>query len=71
MPQTDDPKPDEPKGVKRADAGLASAYERIKTAKEDLARLDRFVAGMERGGDGPPIRQMGTGAEPGLSLIHI
>jgi hypothetical protein len=60
----DDPKPDEPQGVKRADAEFASAYERIKTAKEDLARLDRLVSGMERGGDGPSIRQEGTGAEP-------
>ena len=69
MPQTDDPKPDEAKpdesqGVKRADAGLTHAYEQIKSAEEDLARLDRLVSGMERG-DGPSIRQRGTGAEPG------
>jgi hypothetical protein len=68
-PKPDDPEPDEPQGVKRADAGLASAYERIKTAQEDLARLDRFVSGMERGGDGPPIRQSGTGAEPGGATV--
>jgi len=64
-PKPDDPKPDEPQGVKRADAGLASAYERIKTAQEELARLDRVVLGMELSGDGPPIRQRGTGTEPG------
>jgi hypothetical protein len=64
VPQMDTPKPDEPQGVKRANGELARAYERIKTAQEDLARLDRLVSGMERG-DGPSIRQRGTGAEPG------
>jgi hypothetical protein len=64
MPQTDDPKPDESQGVKRADAGLTHAYEQIKSAEEDLARLDRLVSGMERG-DSPSIRQRGTSAEPG------
>jgi hypothetical protein len=64
VPDTDHPKPDEPQGVKRADADLAGAYERIKTAQEDLARLDRLVSGMERG-DGPAIGQRATGAEPG------
>ena len=68
MPQVDHPKPDEPQGVKRADAELASAYERIKSAQEELARLDRFVSGMERG-DGPSIRQRGTGTEPGGATV--
>ena len=68
MPQTDAPKPDEPQGVKRADDELAHAYERIKTAQEDLARLDRLVSGMEHGG-GPSIRQRGTGAEPGGAAV--
>jgi hypothetical protein len=68
VPQTDDPKPDESKpdgsqGVKRADAGLTHAYEQIKSAEEDLARLDRLVSGMERG-DRPSVRPSGTGAEP-------
>jgi hypothetical protein len=63
VPQTDDPKPDESQGVKRADAGLTHAYEQIKSAEEDLARLDRLVSGMERG-DGPSIRQGETAAEP-------
>lgn len=67
-PKTDDPKPDEQTGVKRADAELAGAYERIKTAKEELARLDLLVSGMERG-DGPPIRRGGTGAEPGGAAV--
>jgi hypothetical protein len=69
-PKLDDPKPDaskpdEAQGAKRADAELTHAYERIKTAQEDLARLDRLVLGMELSGDGSPIRQKGTGAEPG------
>ena len=68
MPQTDDRKPDEPQGVKRADAGLTHAYERIKSAEEDLARLDRLVSGMERG-DRPPIRQGGTAAEPSGATV--
>ena len=70
MPQTDDPKPDEPQGVKRADAELSHAYERIKSAEEELARLDRLVSGMERGGDRPPIRQVGTGAEPSGAAVN-
>jgi len=64
VPETNNPKPDEPQGGKRADAGLASAHQRIETAKEELARLDRLVAGMEHGSDRPPIRQTGTGPEP-------
>jgi hypothetical protein len=75
VPQTDDPKPDEPKpdepqGVRRADRELSHAYDRIKSAEEELARLDRLVSGMERGGDGPPIRQGGTGAEPGGATVN-
>jgi hypothetical protein len=68
VPQTDDPKPDEPQGVKRADAGLTHAYEQIKSAEEDLARLDRLVSGMERG-DGPSIRQGETAAEPSGATV--
>jgi hypothetical protein len=68
-PKPDDPKPDEPQGVKRADAELASAYERIKTAKEELARLDQLVSGMEHGNDRPPIRQRPTGEEPGATPV--
>ncbi|MGY3614947.1 hypothetical protein [Bradyrhizobium sp. USDA 10063] len=63
MPQTDDPKPDEPHGMKPADGELARAYERIKSAEEDLARLDRMVAGLERGGDSPPNQQKSAEAE--------
>lgn len=61
MPETNDPKPDEP----RADGELTRAYERIKSAEEDLARLDRLVSGLERGSDTPPTRQAGAGAERG------
>lgn len=68
VPKTDDPKPDEPQGVKRADAGLTHAYEQIKSAEEDLARLDRLVSGMERG-DGPSIRQGETAAEPNGATV--
>lgn len=64
----DEPKPDEPQGVKGSDAELASAYERIKTAQGDLARLDRLVSGMERG-DRPSIPQKGTGPEPGGAAV--
>ncbi|WFU28935.1 hypothetical protein QA649_25645 [Bradyrhizobium sp. CB1717] len=41
-------KPDEA----RADGGLTRAYDRIKSAEEDLARLDRLVSGMERDSEG-------------------
>lgn len=67
-PKPDDPKPDEPQGVKRADAGLTHAYEQIKSAEEDLARLDRLVSGMERG-DGPSIGQRETAAEPSCATV--
>ena len=71
MPQTDDPQRDEPQGAKRADGELAHAYEQIKSAQEELARLDQLVSGMERGGKGPPIRQPGgTGAEPGGITVN-
>lgn len=67
-PKPDDPKPDKPHGAKRADAGLTHAYEQIKSAEEDLARLDRLVSGMERG-DRPAIRPGGTGAEPSGATV--
>ena len=60
MPETNDPKPDGP----RADGDLTRAYEQIKSAEEDLARLDRLVSGMERGNDGPSISQATAGAAP-------
>jgi hypothetical protein len=60
---TDNPKPDEPQGTPRADGELARAYERIKSAGEDLTRLDRLVSGLERG-DGPKVRQEDAGAAP-------
>lgn len=53
MPETNDPKPDGP----RADGELTRAYERIKSAEEDLARLDRLVSGMEHGSEGPTASQ--------------
>ncbi|OAF05531.1 hypothetical protein AYJ54_01095 [Bradyrhizobium centrolobii] len=61
VPQTHDPKPDE----QRPDGELTRAYERIKSAEEDLARLDRLVSGLERGSDSPPPRQLNAGAERG------
>lgn len=65
MPQTNDPnpdgaKPDHPKpdapkpDGQRADGDLARAYERIKSAEQDLARLDRLVSGMEHSSDSSP-----------------
>lgn len=68
MPQTNDPnpdgaKPDAPKpGGQRADGDLTRAYERIKSAEQDLARLDRLVSGMEH--DGPPPPRARVGAAP-------
>ncbi|MDA9549595.1 MULTISPECIES: hypothetical protein [unclassified Bradyrhizobium] len=64
VPETNDPKPDtdkpdaaKPETAKpdeaRADGGLARAYDRIKSAEEDLARLDRLVSGMERSSEAP------------------
>ncbi|WP_225113957.1 hypothetical protein [Bradyrhizobium sp. NBAIM32] len=57
--KTDNAKPDtaKPDASKpdeaRADGGLARAYHRIKSAEEDLARLDRLVSGMERSSEAP------------------
>lgn len=60
----DDQKPDAPKpDAARADGGLARAYDKIKSAEEDLARLDRMVSGMERGGEGPRASRASAGAE--------
>jgi len=74
VPETNDPKPDdhkpadrEPDAPKpdagRADGGLARAYGQIKSAEEDLARLDRLVSGMERGSEGPRASRASAGAE--------
>lgn len=74
MPETNDPKPDDHKSDEqkpdapkpdagRADGGLARAYDRIKSAEQDLARLDRLVSGMERGGEGPRISRASAGGE--------
>src|SRR5262249_53445833 len=67
-PKPDDPKPDDPQGTQRADVELARAQERIKSANEELARLDRLVSGLERG-DSPPTRQEGAGAEPSDATV--
>lgn len=75
MPQTNDPKPDVSKpdvskpdaakpDVQRADGDLTRAYERIKSAEQDLARLDRLVSGMEHSSDRPPIPQAKTAVAP-------
>ncbi|WP_426425886.1 hypothetical protein [Bradyrhizobium genosp. A] len=71
MPQTNDPnpdgaKPDDPKpdAPKLADGDLTRAYERIKSAEQDLARLDRLVSGMEHGSDRPPPPQAKAAAAP-------
>lgn len=68
MPQTNDPNPDgakldapKPDG-QRADGDLTRAYERIKSAEQDLARLDRLVSGMEHGSDSSPLPQARAGA---------
>lgn len=75
MPKPDNPKPNDPNpdGAKphapkpdgqRAEGDLTRAYERIKSAEQDLARLDRLVSGMEHGGDGPPTPHAKTAAAP-------
>lgn len=69
VPETNDPKPDDhkPDAPKpdegRADGGLARAYDRIKSAEQDLARLDRLVSGMERGSEIPAASRASAGAE--------
>jgi TolA-binding protein len=74
VPETNDPKPDDHKpddqkpdapkpGAGRADGGLARAYDQIKSAEEDLARLDRLVSGMERGSEGLRTSRASAGAE--------
>jgi len=54
VPQTNDPKPD----GQPADGELTRAYERIKSAEADLARLDRLVSGLERNSGSPPTPQV-------------
>ncbi|MET4068605.1 putative coiled-coil protein SlyX [Bradyrhizobium sp. S3.2.6] len=56
MPDTQ--KPDE----MRADGGLARAFDQIKSAEDDLARLDRLVSAMERGSEGPRASQASAAA---------
>jgi hypothetical protein len=79
VPETNDPKPDDAKPdapkleaskpnaptleAGRADGGLARAYDRIKSAEQDLARLDRLVSGMEHGSESPRASRASAGAE--------
>ncbi|WFU77049.1 hypothetical protein [Bradyrhizobium sp. CB2312] len=78
VPETNDPKPetDRPDNAKpdnakpdaakpdeaRVDGGLARAYDRIKSAEEDLARLDRLVSGMERDSESPGVSHASAAA---------
>lgn len=78
VPEANDPKPDtgkpdtqKPDSQKpdahkadeaRADGGLSRAYDRIKSAEEDLARLDRMVSGMERDSEGQRASHASAGA---------
>ncbi|WP_347336691.1 hypothetical protein [Bradyrhizobium manausense] len=76
MPEADDPKPDSEKpdsekpATQKPDApkpnearadGLARAFDQIKSAGEDLARLDRLVSGMEH--DAPRASPASGGAK--------
>ncbi|MDA9431142.1 hypothetical protein [Bradyrhizobium sp. CCBAU 51627] len=72
MPEADDPQPetqkpdsqerDAPRASEaRADGGLARAFDQIKSAEQDLARLDRLVSGMEH--DGARASQASAGAK--------
>jgi hypothetical protein len=73
VPETDDPKPDsqQPDASKsndgpnegRADVGLVRALGQIKSAEQDLARLDRLVSGMEHSGERPQASQPSTDAK--------
>ena len=69
MPEADNPKPDPQKpdaarpDEARPDGGLTRAYDKIKSAEEDLARLDRLVSGMEHSSGGPRASQASAGAE--------
>src|SRR6476620_837637 len=74
VPEANDPKPDtdkpeaqKPEAAKpdevRADGGLARAYDQIKSAEQDLARLDRLVSGMERGRERPRASRASAGVE--------
>ena len=69
MPETNDPKPDDNKpdapkpDAGRADGGLARAYDRIKSAEADLARLDRLVSGMEHGSESPRGSRASAGGQ--------
>ncbi|MDN5001929.1 hypothetical protein ACFQZO_13630 [Bradyrhizobium sp. GCM10027634] len=69
VPEADDPKPETPKpeapkpNEARADGGLARAFDQIKSAEQDLARLDRLVSGMEHAGDGLRASQASAGAK--------
>ncbi|MET4799199.1 putative coiled-coil protein SlyX [Bradyrhizobium sp. LB11.1] len=74
MPEADDPKSDsgkpdaaKPDALKPdevpADGGLARAFNQIKSAEQDLARLDRLVSGMEHGNDSPRVSQASVGAK--------
>jgi len=75
VPEADEPKPDtsKPDAAKpdapkpnegRADGGLARAIDQIKSAEQDLARLDRMVSGMERSGEGSRASQPSAAAKP-------
>jgi len=61
VPQTNDPKPD----GERADSELTRAYERIKSAEQDLARLDKLVSGMEHDSASPRAPRVGASATRG------
>jgi hypothetical protein len=62
-------KPDAPKPeAVRADSGLARALDQIKSAEQDLARLDRLVSGMERGSEKPRPSRASPAAEAAKTL---
>jgi len=83
VPDTNDPKPDsgktdtskpdaaKPDAAKPdaapADSGLTRAYDRIKSAEEDLARLDRLVSGMERSSEAPRTSHASAAATAGAT----
>lgn len=64
--KSDAAKPDEA----RVDGGLARAYDRVKSAEEDLARLDRLVSGMERNSESPGVSHASAAATAAASPVN-
>ncbi|MDA9412029.1 hypothetical protein XH80_36205 [Bradyrhizobium sp. CCBAU 45384] len=67
--KTETQKPDAPKPNEARADGLARALDQIKSAGEDLARLDRLVSGMEH--DGPRASPVSAGAKAAETSQYV